>query len=181
MSDLSTDQEAVRVWLAAAAGVALDLVWLENEDFPRPTGGYLTLMLVAEVNDDQPERIDSIDGATSISTVTDTVTQTWSVRGFGSASWGWADKIRRAWRCMLEPTQTLADGGVVPIAASAVTNMVTFLDTGDEPRWSVTLTSRAQRSTTYEDVDATASIVVHVQVVREPDTVVAERTFTVEE
>lgn len=181
MSDLSTDQEAVRVWLAAAAGIDLELVWLENEDFPRPTGGYMTLMSLGEAANGLPERIDSIDGADHISTVTDTVTQTWSVRGFGSASWGWADKIRRAWLCMLGPTATLVAGGVVPQTASPVTNVVTFLDTGDEPRWAVTLTSHAQRSTVYEDVDGATSIVVHVQLVREPDTVVAERTFTVEE
>jgi hypothetical protein len=182
-TDLATDLASMRTWIAAAAGISIDKVWLQNASTPglqapRATGGYITLLPVIEVPTGLPERVDEVVDEVNTSTITQVVEQTWSIQGYGTAAWGWGDLLRRAWRVNIGATTTLMDAGVVPAHSGELSNVVHFLDTGYEPRWVITLTSLARRQTVYEDLDGTASVVVDLTLIRDPNVVAAEATIT---
>lgn len=182
-TDLATDLASMRTWIAAAAGISIDKVWLQNastpgSQSPRATGGYITLLPIIEVPAGLPERVDEVVDNVNTSTVTQMVEQSWSIQGYGTAAWTWGDLLRRAWRVDLGATSALIAAGVVPSHASDLSNVVHFLDTGYEPRWVITLTSLALRQTVYTDLDGTATIVVDLDLIRDPNVVAAEATIT---
>ena len=173
----AADFEAVRVWVAAASGALLTAVFEQNTTFTRPTGGYLTLLPVAEVTVGRPARLDGIDGDdVAFAVVAEVVEQTWSVQGYGASSPTWLDKIRRLWLTDIGAGATLRAAGVVPESSGSVDNVNRYLDTSFEVRRGVTLRSLAARESVITDVTTMTGIVVQTTLERDPDVVVA--TFT---
>lgn len=178
MSTQAEDAAAVVAFCATAAGITADKVWQTYGGMPRSTGGYITVLAVAEVEYGLPQRDDTLIDGVNVAAITQVVEQTWSITAYGSAAADWIDLIRRAWRVELGPTATMIAAGVTPLHAQAPMNQTRLLDTGYETRWNVTLTSLAARSTTYTDVDGTASVVVDLTLIRDPDEVAATATLT---
>jgi hypothetical protein len=170
----ATDFEAVRVWVAAASGAALTAVFEQNTTFTRPTGGYLTLLPMAEVTVGRPTRLDGTDeeGA-AFAVVCEVVEQTWSVQGYGANAPTWLDRIRRLWLSDLGAGATLRAAGVFPESSGSVDNLNRFIDTSFEVRRGVTLRSLAARETVITDVVTMDEIVVQTTLERDPDVVVA--------
>lgn len=178
MTTQAQDIAAVRAFVASAAGVSADLVWLQNAGMTRPTGGYLTILLMVEVPMGLPQRLDGLVGDVNVAAVTQIVEQSWSIQGYGASAAVWVERIARLWRVEIGPTAAMIAAGVTPLHAGEVANVVSFLDTAYEPRWVVTLTSLAARTETITDVDGTAQIVVDLSLIRDPDEVVATATIT---
>ena len=180
MTTPSADFEAVRVWLSAVSGVALTSIYEQNTTFTRPTGGYLTLLPVAEVTVGLPSRLDGVDGeGAAVAIVTEVVEQTWSVQGYGTGSPTWLDAARRMWMADIGAGSTLRAAGVMPEGSGSVEALNIHLDTAFEIRRTITLRSLASRQTVIADVATMDEIVVQTTLERDPDVVVATFTQTI--
>jgi hypothetical protein len=178
VSTQEDDILAVLAFVASAAGVDAGLVWRTNAGPTRPTGGYLTVLDVAEAPIGLPETVTDLVDDVPITVVSQVVEQTWSVMAFGSAAYAWIDAIRRLWRTAAGPAATLTAAGVTPLHANGAVNHTRKIDTAFETRWGVTITSLAVRQTTIGETGEATQIVVDLSLIRAPDIVAATATIT---